>query len=424
MKVADVMTTDVATVGPDVDVQEIARLLLSRNISGVPVVDAEGRPLGLVSEGDLMRRAEAGTEHRRSWWLDLIQSGERRSDQYVKEHGRRAEEIMSSQVVSIGEDASLEAAELLEKHRVKRLPVLRDARVVGIISRANLLRGLVAARPETPAPHADDRSIREDVLHRLGRGRALGGMIDVVVHQGVVQLWGVRPKRARRNAPGVVAAENAPGVVRMDSCLGRLSALRLGHLSGTSAALSMHMRDGLDPALPEDQGQSDPVARLEPPPQAAQFHPQVGAVEVEGLLLQHGETVGRARGLSFGRDQQEARLRRLRLHARQPDRPAAGVVEQEADAGVPARLGGAGGRMLDGDAFGAVGRVVGADVLRDERREGGERRGNQPDGAAAGGMAHHDRPPMTAGSRAGRGAAADAAGRRAPVCDRKPSSSA
>ena len=223
MKVADVMTTDVATVGPEAEVREIARLLLSRNISGVPVVDAEGRPLGMVSEGDLMRRAEAGTEHRRSWWLDLIQSEQRRSAEYVKEHGRRAEEIMSRKVISIGEDASLsEAAELLEKHRIKRLPVLRDGRVAGIVSRANLLRGLVAARPETPAPHADDRSIREDVLRRVSaEAGATGGMIDVVVHQGVVQLWGVTQTDAEEQA-AVVAAENAPGVVRVESHLGRL----------------------------------------------------------------------------------------------------------------------------------------------------------------------------------------------------------
>src|SRR5579863_3272865 len=150
MRAMDVMTTDVITVEPDRTVQSVATLLADRGISGAPVVDAGGRLVGIVSEGDLLHRAEIGTarrhrERRRSWWLDHFASEAAR--EYVKSHGRTVRDIMTQNVVTVSEDTELaDVAALLEARRIKRVPVIRDGKIVGIISRANLVRALGATK--------------------------------------------------------------------------------------------------------------------------------------------------------------------------------------------------------------------------------------------------------------------------------------
>lgn len=140
MQAKDVMTAPVVTAETDTSVAAVAERLLERRISAMPVVDADGRVVGVVSEGDLMHRGESGGERHRSWWLALIASAEERSRDYVKNHGLRASDVMTRDPVTVGEDATLEEiAALLETHRIKRVPVLRDGRLVGIVSRANLL---------------------------------------------------------------------------------------------------------------------------------------------------------------------------------------------------------------------------------------------------------------------------------------------
>jgi CBS domain-containing protein len=214
MRAGDVMTGDVVTVSPEARVEEIARLMLRHHISAVPVVDAGGRLLGIVSEGDLVRRVETGTLSRRAWWLELLTETAAEAREYVKTHGRRAADVMTGPVVTIGEDTPLEEiARVLERRRIKRVPVVRDGHVIGIVSRADLIRGL-AVRPIEPQPAtvADDRVIRERVLAALrAQPWWVGTYRHVVVVDGVVHLWGLARSQAERDAMRV-AAETVPAV--------------------------------------------------------------------------------------------------------------------------------------------------------------------------------------------------------------------
>lgn len=221
MQVKDVMTTSVAAVPPHMAIEEVAAFLLERRISAAPVVDDDGRLLGIVSEGDLLRRPETGTERPRSWWLSLFASSTEAAADYIKTHGRRAIDVMTRDVVTVGEDTPLsEVAGLLERHRVKRLPVVRDGQLVGIISRADLLRALAAARPGPAAPSvADDRVIRDKLMAHL---REVGlphiHLVNVVVSDGVVHLWGLVDSEVEGEALRV-AAEEVPGVRAVESHL-------------------------------------------------------------------------------------------------------------------------------------------------------------------------------------------------------------
>jgi CBS domain-containing protein len=214
MRAGDVMTGEVVTVRPEARVEQVARLMLEHHISAVPVVEAEGRLLGIVSEGDLVRRVETGTLARRAWWLDLLTDTAVQAREYVKTHGRRAADVMTGPVVTVGVDTPVEEiARLLERHGIKRVPVVRDGRVIGIVSRADLIRGL-AVRPVEPPPARgeDDRAIREAVLSALrAQPWWIGTYRNVVVVDGVVHLWGLARSEAERQAMRV-AAEAVPGV--------------------------------------------------------------------------------------------------------------------------------------------------------------------------------------------------------------------
>jgi CBS domain-containing protein len=174
----DIMTTEVITVALMTSVQEVAKLLSERGISGVPVVDADNQMVGILSEGDLLHRAETGTERvperQRSWWLETLASNLARD--YVKAHARTAQDVMTRDVVSVYETTPLaDVATLLETKRIKRVPVLRAGKLVGIVSRANLVRALAAAGvPEQTV--ADDQAIRKQILADLNRnvGQGLG----------------------------------------------------------------------------------------------------------------------------------------------------------------------------------------------------------------------------------------------------------
>jgi CBS domain-containing protein len=221
MQVKDVMTTSVAAVPPHMAVEDVAAFLLERRISAAPVVDDDGRLLGIVSEGDLLRRPETGTERPRSWWLSLFASSTEAAADYIKTHGRRAIDVMTGDVVTVGEDTPLsEVAGLLERNRIKRLPVVRDGRLVGIISRADLLRALAAARP-APAPPsaADDRAIRDQLMAHLRKvGLPHLHLVNVVVSDGVVHLWGLVDSEVEGKALRI-AAEEVPGVRAVESHL-------------------------------------------------------------------------------------------------------------------------------------------------------------------------------------------------------------
>jgi CBS domain-containing protein len=210
------MTTQVVTVMPDSGVREVARILLSNRISAVPVVDTENRVLGMLSEGDLMRRAETGTDDRRSWWLALL--ADDRAEAFVKSHGMRARDVMTREVVSVSENAPLgEVATLLERHRIKRVPVVRGGKLVGIVSRANLLHGLVAWRAGAAAP-GGDREIRAAIMDAVTKAGIPTHFINVVVADGTAHLWGATQSEQERDAVRV-AAETAPGVKRIENHL-------------------------------------------------------------------------------------------------------------------------------------------------------------------------------------------------------------
>lgn len=214
MKAKDIMTTGVVTVGPDTSVNEIATILLEKHISAVPVLD-KGILVGIVSEGDLIRRPETGTDRAPSWWLDLLRTPEDRALSYVRTHGRKARDVMSRNLVTITEDTSArDIATLLEERRIKRVPVLRGDELVGIVSRADLLRGLVTARLQS-AGGDDDETIRQNILERIHNETGVGGaLLNVTVAAGVAHLWGSVNIDAERDAVRV-AAENTPGVTEV-----------------------------------------------------------------------------------------------------------------------------------------------------------------------------------------------------------------
>jgi CBS domain-containing protein len=194
MRAVDVMTTDVITVDPDTTVQALATLLAERGISGAPVLDSGGRLVGIISEGDLLHRAEIGTarrhrERRRSWWLDHFASDLAR--EYVKSHGRTVKDIMTRDVATVTEETDLaDVAALLEARRIKRVPVMRDDKIVGIVSRANIVRAVGAAKGAPPREgEVDDRSIRMKLLAELGREEwAKIWPEDILVRDGIVHL--------------------------------------------------------------------------------------------------------------------------------------------------------------------------------------------------------------------------------------------
>lgn len=219
MQAKDVMTANVVSVAPDTDVATVARRLVERAISAVPVVDGDGRVIGIVSEGDLMRRPESETERQPSWWLRLLASPEEQAGAFVKSHGMTAGDVMTRDVVTVAEDTALDAvAEVLERHRIKRVPILRDGALVGIVSRANLLHGLIAGGVKAPAA-ADDGALRAAVLAALSEAGIRDDFVDVVVSDGVARLWGAVESQAEKRAARV-AAESTPGVARVEDHIG------------------------------------------------------------------------------------------------------------------------------------------------------------------------------------------------------------
>jgi CBS domain-containing protein len=187
--------------------------MLAQGVSGIPVLDRDGRLRGLVSEGDLMRRAETGTDvARRSWWLRMFGSGENAARDYIKTHGATAGDVMSHPVVTVGPDEDIaNVALLLEKKRIKRVPVAEDAKLLGIVSRADLLRGLATRGPLALERPAGDREIREAlVAHLTTQPWATSALVNVTVNDGVVNMWGVFDSREQHEAL-LVAARNAPG---------------------------------------------------------------------------------------------------------------------------------------------------------------------------------------------------------------------
>jgi CBS-domain-containing membrane protein len=219
MRAADVMTTNVISVQADTEVREIAGLLLKHRISAVPVVNEDMHVIGLVSEGDLMRRVETGTDDRHSWWLADVLSTRDKTADYIKTHGHKASDVMTQTVMTVREDTPLyEIAGLLEKHHIKRAPVTRDDKLIGIVSRANLLHGLVAQGAEGGAAKLpDDKEIRDSLLKEISQAAGVDStLINATVKDGVVQLWGNVQSETDKKA-AEIAAECIPGVKSVEN---------------------------------------------------------------------------------------------------------------------------------------------------------------------------------------------------------------
>lgn len=221
MRARDIMSSKVLTVSPDTTVRDVAALMIEKHISGVPVMDESGSLVGVISEGDLLRRPELGTDRHRRRWLSFFTNIEEQAREFTKSHALRAGDVMTKKIVHIAEETSLgEIVATMEKHRIKRLPVLTDGRLVGIVSRVDMLRALAArqAEPVPPPPESDAaiRATMNDVLKN--EEWAMSAIVNVIVSDGVVHLWGVIDSEEQRQALRV-AAEGIPGVKTVEEHL-------------------------------------------------------------------------------------------------------------------------------------------------------------------------------------------------------------
>ena len=189
MQAQDVMTTRVATIGAGASVREAAKRMVEHRVSALPVLDAKDRVVGIVSEGDLVRRSELGTDTGGSWWLRALAEDSARD--YLKTHGTAVRDVMTRPVVSVRRATPLQqVARLMEKHRIKRLPVLAAGRLVGIVSRADLVRRLVSAPAARPRESSRDRAVRQRVLEEVAKSGVAVLHMNVTVEEGTVHLWG------------------------------------------------------------------------------------------------------------------------------------------------------------------------------------------------------------------------------------------
>jgi CBS domain-containing protein len=205
---------NVICVGADEAVVNAARLMLQHQISGLPVVDKEGELIGIVTEGDFLRRSELGTQRRRPKWLEFVLGPGKLAQEYVRASGKKIEDVMTPDPWTIGEDESLEAVvDMMERRRIKRIPVTRNGRVVGIISRANLMHALASLARDASLPAGGDSTIRDSIMATIAK-QDWAPRVNVIVKDGVAELHGVVTDDRERQGL-VVAAENVPGVKRV-----------------------------------------------------------------------------------------------------------------------------------------------------------------------------------------------------------------
>jgi CBS domain-containing protein len=216
MRAIDVMVRDVVTVHPDTDVADAVKLLSEHDISALPVVDEPGNLIGILSEADLIHRAEIGTEKHRPWWLEAVTGATTLAEEFAKSHGKKVREIMTSGAVSVSEDTPLsEIAALFEHKRIKRVPVVKDGKLVGIVSRSNLIQALASVVGRMDQHDETDRQIRLELLTRLKDQPWTGfGDRNITVGDRVVHLWGLVGSEVERKAL-LALAEGVPGVARV-----------------------------------------------------------------------------------------------------------------------------------------------------------------------------------------------------------------
>jgi CBS-domain-containing membrane protein len=220
MKASDVMTSDVVSIKPEATILDAVQLMLERRISGLPVIDASGTLVGMVTEGDFLRRRETGTQRKRGRLLEFLLGPGRLAEEYIRASGRQVDEVMTRGVRTVEEDAPLEKiVYLMERHRIKRIPVTQKGKIVGIVTRANLMRAVATLALEARPVPASDSAIRQRLIADLkSQSWAPVGAIDVVVTDGVVKLTGALTDERERQALRI-AAENIPGVMKVEDHL-------------------------------------------------------------------------------------------------------------------------------------------------------------------------------------------------------------
>lgn len=215
MQAQDIMTTPVISIDASASIADAADLMLTRRISCLPVT-RDGAVVGIVSEGDFLRRKELGTQRVRPRWLEFLTGPGKIADEYVRTNGRRVDEVMTTDVVSAPPGISLaEIVELMGRHNIKNMPILDGGRMAGIITRSDLLRALLRILPKSGAATDDDEVIRRNIVAELqGQSWSGGDLIGVAVDKGNVELNGAIFDERQRKA-AVVAAENVAGVKKV-----------------------------------------------------------------------------------------------------------------------------------------------------------------------------------------------------------------
>jgi CBS domain-containing protein len=215
MRAHQIMTRQVMTVETDTPIVDAANIMLNKHISGLPVVDEGGHLVGIVSQGDFIRRAEIGTQRKRGRWLEFLLGPGRAASDFVHERGRKVGEIMTLDPCTVTEDATLEyIVELMERNNIKRLPVIRGDKLVGIVTRSNLLQAVADLARDVPDPTADDDHIRNHIITSIEKTDWAPFGLGVVVRNGIVHVSGVITNEHSREAT-IVAAENASGVTQV-----------------------------------------------------------------------------------------------------------------------------------------------------------------------------------------------------------------
>lgn len=216
MKVSDAMTRKVNTIQTDASVLDALHLMLSAKFSGLPVVDSTGTLVGMITEGDFLRRSELDTERKHARWLTFLLSPGRLAREYALSHARKVGEVMTSGVVTIDENAPLaDAVALMEERHIKRLPVVANGVLTGILGRSDLLKAYLGAAPIDAAAETSDAQLLQRIQTELDRQSWVPhALITLKVSNGVVDIEGIVTDERTREALNVLV-ENQAGVARV-----------------------------------------------------------------------------------------------------------------------------------------------------------------------------------------------------------------
>jgi CBS domain-containing protein len=222
MHALDIMTSPVISTSADTSIQDLATLLLDNHISAVPIVSADGEIEGIVSEGDLIKQIGADDEHRKSWWLAFLSDNVDQARDYVKSHGKTAGDVMVKQVISVPEDCPVEKiSAILESNRIKRVFVVRDKKIVGVVSRANLLHALASAKPREGV-EMDDRALRKSLLEEIEKTGIRTQFVNAIVTDKTADIYGTVQTSEEKKAL-TVATKNVPGLKEVNLHVGILT---------------------------------------------------------------------------------------------------------------------------------------------------------------------------------------------------------